>query len=98
MILATEMTRHYEHLAKFVNVFTKPELREDESSPADAEILDLPLNATADNGVALVKRMLIKCADVSNPTRPNKLCVEWAKRIAEEYFNQVGTYNTFDSP
>lgn len=33
--------------------------------------------------------MLIKCADVSNPTRPLKMCVEWAKRIAEEYFNQV---------
>jgi len=33
--------------------------------------------------------MLIKCADVSNPTRPLKMCVEWAKRIAEEYFSQV---------
>lgn len=37
----------------------------------------------------LVKRMMIKCADISNPTRNVKLCVEWARRIAEEYFNQV---------
>src|SRR5689334_13415971 len=28
-------------------------------------------------------------ADVSNPTRPLKQCVEWAKRIAEEYFRQT---------
>ena len=39
--------------------------------------------------VVLVKRMVIKCADVSNPTRPLKSCVEWARRIAEEYFNQT---------
>lgn len=39
--------------------------------------------------VVLVKRMMIKCADVSNPTRPLKFCVEWARRIAEEYFSQV---------
>lgn len=40
----------------------------------------------------LIKRMLIKCADVSNPTRPLHLCKQWAKRIAEEYFAQVGWY------
>uniref|UniRef100_V9I623 High affinity cAMP-specific and IBMX-insensitive 3',5'-cyclic phosphodiesterase 8A n=1 Tax=Apis cerana TaxID=7461 RepID=V9I623_APICE len=39
--------------------------------------------------IILVKRMIIKCADVSNPTRPLKYCVEWARRIAEEYFSQV---------
>lgn len=33
--------------------------------------------------------MMIKCADVSNPTRPIGLCVEWARRIAEEYFQQT---------
>ena len=38
---------------------------------------------------AVIKRMLIKCADVSNPARPLNLCKEWAKRIAEEYFTQV---------
>lgn len=41
------------------------------------------------DNVILVKRMMIKCADVSNPTRPLKCCVEWTRRIAEEYFNQV---------
>lgn len=41
------------------------------------------------DNVILIKRMMIKCADVSNPTRPLKSCVEWARRIAEEYFCQV---------
>lgn len=38
----------------------------------------------------LIKRMLIKCADVANPCRPLELCIEWAGRISEEYFAQVG--------
>ena len=38
---------------------------------------------------AVIKRMLIKCADVSNPARPRMTCKVWAERIAEEYFAQV---------
>ena len=38
---------------------------------------------------AVIKRMLIKCADVSNPARPRETCKIWAERIAEEYFAQV---------
>lgn len=37
---------------------------------------------------------MIKCADVSNPTRPLRLCVEWARRIAEEYFQQTDEEKT----
>ena len=37
----------------------------------------------------ILKRMLIKCADVSNPARPLDHCKVWAARIAEEYFAQV---------
>ena len=37
----------------------------------------------------LIKRILIKCADVSNPCRSLNVCKEWSKRIAEEYFQQV---------
>lgn len=37
----------------------------------------------------LIKRILIKCADVSNPARPLDIYKEWANRIAEEYFEQV---------
>ncbi|XP_011503203.1 PREDICTED: high affinity cAMP-specific and IBMX-insensitive 3',5'-cyclic phosphodiesterase 8B [Ceratosolen solmsi marchali] len=86
MILATEMTKHFEHLAKFVNVCsirTEESQSEPFSDPVDSSVLLLPEN------VSLVKRMMIKCADVSNPTRPLTFCIEWTKRIAEEYFRQT---------
>uniref|UniRef100_T1IWR2 3',5'-cyclic-AMP phosphodiesterase n=1 Tax=Strigamia maritima TaxID=126957 RepID=T1IWR2_STRMM len=81
MVLATEMTKHFEHLAKFVNSFTKPI---NEESEFNFEIGQ----ETADN-ITLVKRVLIKCADVSNPARGLELCIEWAHRIATEYFQQT---------
>ncbi|XP_016773546.1 high affinity cAMP-specific and IBMX-insensitive 3',5'-cyclic phosphodiesterase 8 isoform X2 [Apis mellifera] len=85
MILATEMTKHFEHLAKFMNAFSTriPEMYIEGSQDLDLSAAILPEN------VILVKRMIIKCADVSNPTRPLKYCVEWARRIAEEYFSQT---------
>ncbi|KAF2894413.1 hypothetical protein ILUMI_11764, partial [Ignelater luminosus] len=83
MILATEMTKHFEHLAKFVNVFcAKP-------SRTDMETEEYNIPITLPENITLVKRMMIKCADVSNPTRPLRLCVEWSRRIAEEYFTQT---------
>ncbi|XP_046643616.1 high affinity cAMP-specific and IBMX-insensitive 3',5'-cyclic phosphodiesterase 8A-like isoform X1 [Daphnia pulicaria] len=87
MVLATEMTKHFEHLTKFINIFAKPFLRQDEEQYEPPEIDYTSLN-TQEN-IILVKRMLIKCADVSNPTRPLNMCIEWARRIAEEYFNQT---------
>lgn len=36
-----------------------------------------------------ILRMVIKCADVSNPARDTPVMKVWANRIAEEYFQQV---------
>ncbi|KAK6179108.1 hypothetical protein SNE40_011540 [Patella caerulea] len=94
MVLATEMKQHFEHCSKFVNSINKSMISAEEEtqslssqcshdSTAISSKLSLPENRT------LIKRMLIKCADVSNPVRPQKLCIEWAKRIAEEYYNQT---------
>ncbi|XP_070159493.1 high affinity cAMP-specific and IBMX-insensitive 3',5'-cyclic phosphodiesterase 8 isoform X2 [Polyergus mexicanus] len=85
MILATEMTKHFEHLAKFMNVCSA-RINDEQETYSDS--LDMSVVLQPDN-VILVKRMMIKCADVSNPTRPLKCCVEWARRIAEEYFSQT---------
>ena len=46
-------------------------------------------NPCSNESRTLIKRMIIKCADIANPARPIKLCIEWANRIAEEYFCQV---------
>lgn len=40
----------------------------------------------------LIKRMLIKCADVNNPCRPLDIYKEWTNRIANEYFQQVTAF------
>ncbi|XP_011158755.1 high affinity cAMP-specific and IBMX-insensitive 3',5'-cyclic phosphodiesterase 8 isoform X4 [Solenopsis invicta] len=90
MILATEMTKHFEHLAKFMNVCSARigDGQEKHFSQTYSDSLDMSVLLQPDN-IILVKRMMIKCADVSNPTRPLRSCIEWARRIAEEYFNQT---------
>uniref|UniRef100_A0A8C5HQ70 Phosphodiesterase n=1 Tax=Gouania willdenowi TaxID=441366 RepID=A0A8C5HQ70_GOUWI len=83
MVLATEMTKHFEHVNKFVNSINKPLAALEESGESVKSVLTTPENRI------LVKRMLIKCADISNPCRPLELCIEWAGRISEEYFAQT---------
>ncbi|KAG6457948.1 hypothetical protein O3G_MSEX010565 [Manduca sexta] len=99
MILATEMTKHFEHLAKFVNVFyakgsgsKEDGMHTDEPMSLDTTALSQPEN------VILIKRMMIKCADVSNASRPQKFAFEWARRIAEEYFLQTDKEKANDLP
>uniref|UniRef100_A0A8D2NK34 Phosphodiesterase n=1 Tax=Zosterops lateralis melanops TaxID=1220523 RepID=A0A8D2NK34_ZOSLA len=82
MVLATEMTKHFEHVNKFVNSINKP-MSEGSDTECTANIKNFPDNQT------LIKRMMIKCADVANPCRPLELCIEWAGRISEEYFAQT---------
>ncbi|KAM9138899.1 high affinity cAMP-specific and IBMX-insensitive 3',5'-cyclic phosphodiesterase 8B isoform 5-T5 [Pangshura tecta] len=85
MVLATEMTKHFEHVNKFVNSINKPMASESEGSDCECapNVKNFPENQT------LIKRMMIKCADVANPCRPLDLCIEWAGRISEEYFAQT---------
>lgn len=76
LVLATDMAKHFEHLAKFKQT--------EEGSGTN-------LLATKDTREKwlVIKRILVKCADISNPCRPWELCTDWAKRIAEEYFSQT---------
>ncbi|XP_040113428.1 high affinity cAMP-specific and IBMX-insensitive 3',5'-cyclic phosphodiesterase 8A isoform X2 [Oryx dammah] len=98
MVLATEMTKHFEHVNKFVNIINKPlvALEEDEETDTDQEAINTMLR-TPENRT-LIKRMLIKCADVSNPCRPLEQCIEWAARISEEYFSQTDEEKHRDLP
>ncbi|VDP20137.1 unnamed protein product [Onchocerca flexuosa] len=73
MVLATDMSRHFEYLTKFQQV-----------------VSNLNDNEENENNVSLtICRMLIKCADIGNPTREWELCEKWAMRIVEEYFDQL---------
>uniref|UniRef100_A0A8U8AUY7 Phosphodiesterase n=1 Tax=Geospiza parvula TaxID=87175 RepID=A0A8U8AUY7_GEOPR len=83
MVLATEMTKHFEHVNKFVNSINKPLAALEENGVSNTVPKKSPENRI------LIKRMLIKCADISNPCRPREQCIEWAGRISEEYFAQT---------
>ncbi|KAG9489284.1 hypothetical protein GDO78_005335 [Eleutherodactylus coqui] len=89
MVLATEMTKHFEHVNKFVNSINKPlaALEENGGTISDDETVKNIL--TSPENRILIKRMLIKCADISNPCRALEQCIEWAGRISEEYFAQT---------
>ncbi|XP_037651284.1 high affinity cAMP-specific and IBMX-insensitive 3',5'-cyclic phosphodiesterase 8A isoform X2 [Sebastes umbrosus] len=88
MVLATEMTKHFEHVNKFVNSINKPLAALEENGGNNDEESAKSILTSPENRI-LVKRMLIKCADISNPCRPLELCIEWAGRISEEYFAQT---------
>ncbi|XP_075694754.1 high affinity cAMP-specific and IBMX-insensitive 3',5'-cyclic phosphodiesterase 8B isoform X3 [Rhinoderma darwinii] len=90
MVLATEMTRHFEHVNKFVNSINKPIAAEESNSNSDGSDCECsPSIKNSPENRILIKRMMIKCADVANPCRPLDLCIEWAGRISEEYFAQT---------
>ncbi|CAO2614011.1 High affinity cAMP-specific and IBMX-insensitive 3',5'-cyclic phosphodiesterase 8A [Lemmus lemmus] len=94
MVLATEMTKHFEHVNKFINSINKPLSAQETGKNQDSINT---LLKTAENR-ALIKRMMIKCADVSNPCRPLEYCIEWAARISEEYFSQTDEEKQLDLP
>ncbi|XP_032906071.1 high affinity cAMP-specific and IBMX-insensitive 3',5'-cyclic phosphodiesterase 8B-like isoform X2 [Amblyraja radiata] len=91
MVLATEMTKHFEHVNKFMNCIVKPLSGFDDSAitlgPSSINISRSSINSLENR--TLIMRMLIKCADVSNPCRPLELYIEWAHRISVEYADQT---------
>eukprot|EP00795_Rhopilema_esculentum_P005879 gene5879-11206_t len=93
MIMATEMKQHFEHLSKFDNSLNNRNLMHDDagsmSGKGTPESNVSHGNPCSNESRTLIKRMIIKCADIANPARPIKLCIEWATRIAEEYFCQT---------
>ncbi|XP_035706178.1 high affinity cAMP-specific and IBMX-insensitive 3',5'-cyclic phosphodiesterase 8A [Folsomia candida] len=103
MVLATDMAKHFDHLAKFNEVFQKVLVKHGGGMSAlsstttrhrnhpTSSSVSIPHQSTliTPENISLVKRIMIKCADVSNPTRPLKQSVEWSRRIAEEYFRQT---------
>ncbi|KAG1671220.1 High affinity cAMP-specific and IBMX-insensitive 3',5'-cyclic phosphodiesterase 8B [Nymphon striatum] len=102
MVLATEIAKHFEHLTNFVKKFLEPALDIPETSPSEIfnvqEPEPLMESLITPENVVLVKRILIKCADVNNPLRPWNLCRKWAIRIAEEYFAQTDEEKRLNLP
>jgi len=94
MVLATELGKHFEHVNKFISSTRVADEALDGSGRSPRQSTISLNNQTSDNNEdaelrTLVKRVLIKVADVSNPARPREACIEWTRRICEEYFEQT---------
>ena len=100
MILATEMSKHFEHVNRFVSAAGLRSTKVEVQATSDSRVsIQQPseLYRTPENR-SIILRMMIKCADVSNPTRQRSVCIEWARRISEEYFQQTDEEKTRGLP
>ncbi|KAL5481536.1 hypothetical protein EMCRGX_G021720 [Ephydatia muelleri] len=89
LVLATDMAKHFEHLAKFKNSIAAVEETGSSTSLTSKENRESRM---------LMKRILVKCADISNPCRQRRLCKIWAQRIANEYFAQTAEEKEHNLP
>ncbi|KAI9317349.1 hypothetical protein DFJ73DRAFT_635772 [Zopfochytrium polystomum] len=72
MVMATDLSGHSKLLESFV--------------VASQNVTCAANPSTAD--MELVMKMILKCADVSNPTRPWDVCYTWTRRLLTEWSRQ----------
>ncbi|KAI8901726.1 hypothetical protein BC833DRAFT_576414 [Globomyces pollinis-pini] len=73
MVLATDLAQHFDLLTRFKKKVVTGGTFDPYGTPDDRQIL---------------MQVLIKCADVSNPTKEWPIYEEWIRRITVEFFNQ----------
>jgi hypothetical protein len=90
MILATDMVRHAEYLARLNELVT-----------ADRNALpEQPFTAVAavQTPKQFTMQVLVKCADISNVIRPFAVAKKWAMRISDEFFLQGDVERIYGIP
>ena len=58
------------------------------TSTRDDDPINVSVTFKTDDERQLMLNVLLHCADISNAVKPNELCVKWASRVLEEFFNQ----------
>ncbi|GAA5842573.1 hypothetical protein JCM9279_003623 [Rhodotorula babjevae] len=86
-ILATDMSRHFAFVTEITDMGKRAQ-RKDASSAGR--------NLEADR--LLLCSGLIKCADISNPTRPHRISRLWAAALQEEWAVQASIETSFGLP
>jgi hypothetical protein len=84
-ILATDLAAHMEYVNKFKAHF---------HTAAEASSA-VPMQGSERQ---LLMEMMIKCADVSNPSRPFKVATAWSSVVVEEFFRQGDTEKQLGLP
>ena len=96
MILATDMTQHFEYYNKFLAVNLKSSTSSiEEGENSSTTSIHVPISQ---ENKTLVLRMAMKCADISNPSRSVPLAKAWAHRIILEYREQISEEKSRDLP
>ncbi|KAJ3202285.1 High affinity cAMP-specific 3',5'-cyclic phosphodiesterase 7A [Entophlyctis luteolus] len=83
MVLATDMSNHFEFIAKFK---IKVNSMGDSSGGPGEKGTGLDFDDAKDR--QLILNIFIKCGDISNAAKSLSVCKEWASRIMEEFFMQ----------
>ena len=78
MILATDMSVHFDYLDKFNKRFPARDANTVEPAP---EV------SNEDQNFAMA--MLLHCSDISNPAKPVAAYTEWTDRVIEEFYYQT---------
>eukprot|EP00164_Ancoracysta_twista_P002811 GFYU01003740.1.p1 GENE.GFYU01003740.1~~GFYU01003740.1.p1 ORF type:complete len:283 (+),score=71.31 GFYU01003740.1:1149-1997(+) len=76
MVLATDMTHHVKHMAKFTTTAENKEAGDKRWDIASKEDRMLLLTTA------------LHCADLSNPTKPLSVYSRWTERVMKEFFDQ----------
>lgn len=93
-ILHTDMSLHFEILAKFNHVL-------ETGSSVFFFTLNTPVDLNSNQYYmeeaerTILMQSLLHSADISNPCKPWKMSLHWANAILEEFFHQVGHNLTF---
>ena len=90
LVLSTDMARHAEILGAFEGwhesrIATVSSSSEPPKSPRTKSTTRIPID---DGGKLLVLQMIMKAADLGNAFREWNVCLEWTKRISEEFLKQ----------
>eukprot|EP01127_Copromyxa_protea_P009999 TRINITY_DN2403_c0_g1_i3.p1 TRINITY_DN2403_c0_g1~~TRINITY_DN2403_c0_g1_i3.p1 ORF type:complete len:473 (-),score=72.62 TRINITY_DN2403_c0_g1_i3:104-1522(-) len=80
LVLATDLSKHFDEMAIFENLKGETLDRDNEEHRK------------------LISKMIMKCADLSNPTKPFTVARYWALMIQEEFFQQGDKEKSLELP
>lgn len=96
MVLGTDPSKHTKHLLHLTDLFQQIK-DAPETIKATADRNDADKQKYLDNKI-LVLTCLLHAADVSNPTKPRDLMMQWTSRLLQEFWAQGDEERTLGIP
>lgn len=93
-VLHTDMAHHFKLVSRMNEIVTLGRKNDIingspiKSCVIDASDIDVSAAFKTEEQRQLMLSILLHCADISNAVKPKHLCVKWASRVLEEFFNQ----------